>query len=145
MKTEKLERGVAFFCLSVMALAWLALFGEFYKLQADTGHEGATRIERGSYNNVRLVSGSSVAGTEFFGASTKRPDGICRNNTGSTVWIGTVSAAQYATVHSNIGNGFPVLSTETFKLDGSNTGAWYFTCEIGIAACEFRCLDGLVR
>lgn len=115
------------------------------KVYADTGHEGATRIERGSYNNTRLVSGSSATGTEFFAASVKRPDGICRNNSGSTVWIGTVTAAQRDTTHSNILYGFPILSTETFKLDGSNTGAWYFTCNSGVSACEFRCLDGLVR
>ena len=115
------------------------------KVSADTGHEDATRIERGSYNNVRLVSGSSASGTEFFAASTKRPDGICRNNSGSTVWIGTVTASQHATTHSNILYGFPILSTETFKLDGSNTGAWYFTCNTGVASCEFRCLDGLVQ
>ena len=113
--------------------------------RADTGHEGAQRKEIGSYLGVRRVTGSSVAGTEFFAASIKRPDGSCLNNTATTVWIGTVSATQHLTLHSNIVNGYPVTSTQPWKLDGSFTGNMYFTCSEGIATCEFRCADGLVQ
>lgn len=112
---------------------------------ADTGHEGATRKEIGSYADVRRVTGSSVAGTEFFSASIKRPDGSIVNNTASTIWIGTMSATQHNTMHDNIRSGYPVTSTQPFKLDGSMTGNLYFTCDVGVASCEVRAIDGLVR
>lgn len=140
MSETKLLGRLAAFGAAIMLAAFLA-----QPSPADTGHEGATRIERGSYAGTRKVTGSSTAGTEFFAADVKRPDGLCINNTGSTVWIGTTSATQHQTTHENISIGIPVMSTQTFKLDGSYTGNLYFTCDIGVASCEFRCLDGLVR
>lgn len=115
---------------------------------ADTGHEGATRKEIGSYGAMRKVAGSSIAGTAFFSETVKRPDGLCVNNTATEVWIGTVSATQRGSasfLHDNINFGLPLTSTQSFRLDGSFTGAFYFTCAPGVASCEMRCLDGLVR
>ena len=112
---------------------------------ADTGHEGATRKESGSYGDTRKVSGSSTTGTAFFSPTVKRADGTCFNNTSSTVWVSTDSTTQHNVVHSNIGFGFPVLSSSTFPLDGNFTGELDMTCDIGIAACEFRCVDGKVQ
>ena len=116
--------------------------------RADQGWDAAMRIERGQYPAMRKVTGSSVAGTAFFDADMKRPDGLCVNNTGTTVWIGTVSATQRGDstfLHDNINFGAPLTATATFSLDGSFTGLWYFTCGPTVATCEMRCLDGKVN
>lgn len=112
--------------------------------RADTGHEGATRQEIGSYGATGVVTGSSITGTAFADATVKRPDGAYFNNTASTIWVGTTTAT-FQTGHSNITLGFPVLSSSTFGLGGSFTGTWAFTCDVGVAACEIRKLEGLVR
>ena len=126
----------------LIAIMWGGLYAT---ARADTGHEGAVRKEIGSYINVRRVTGSSTTGTEFIAASIKRPDGSFINNTASTIWVGTVSATQNNTMHDNIRGGYPVTSSQTFKLDGSMTGNAYFTCDVEVAACELRLIDGLVR
>ena len=112
---------------------------------ADTGWDNAARIERGSYIAMRKVVGSSTTATALFAASTKRPDGICRVNGSYTVWIGTATGTITAFQHPNILLGFPVLSSETFKLDGSMSDDLYVTCDSGVSTCDVRCLDGLVR
>ena len=129
--------------LAGLVVITLAAFQEPAK--ADTGHEGATRVERGSYGSMRKVAVSSTTGTNIWTASVKRPDGLCFNNTASTIWIGTVTATVNGALHSNIVEGFPLLSSATFRLDGSFTGTLAATCEVGTAACELRCLDGLVQ
>lgn len=129
-------------CLGGFLLGALSPVG---KAVADTGAEGATRIERGSYGDVRKVSVSSVAGTALWDASVKRPDSLCKNYSGSTLFIGTVTTTQDNTVHSNILNGFPVAASDTFKLDGSFTGVLYGTADVEVASIDVRCLDGLVR
>lgn len=111
---------------------------------ADTGHEGATRVEIGSYIETAVVAGTSVTGTAFITASVKRPDGVYFNNTSTTIWIGTTTATAQ-TNHSNTTIGFPVLSSATFRLSGSMTGTLAFTCSNGTGACEIRRLEGLVR
>ena len=126
----------------LIAIMWGGLYAT---ARADTGHEGATRKEIGSYLSVARITGSSTTGTEFFAASIKRPDGSLVNNTASTIWIGTVSATQQNTLHDNIRNGYPVTSTQPFKLDGSMTGNGYFTCDAGVSTCEIRVIEGLVR
>lgn len=128
---------VVILCLASGAGHWLAM--------ADTGHEGATRIERGSYNDIRKVSVSSTSGTELFPATVKRPDSLCRNNSGFSIYLGTTPGSQHGTTHMNIVNGFPVLSSETFRLDGSHTGVIYATAQEGQSSLDVRCLDGLVR
>ena len=125
----------------VVALA--AIFQEPAK--ADTGSEGATRIERGSYAAMRKVAVSSTTGTALWSASRKRPDGLCYNNSSTTIWVGTVTATMNGKLHSNITEGFPLLSSSTFRLDGSFTGALAATCDVEVTACELRCLDGLVQ
>lgn len=129
--------------LAALALPLLILFAP-KPSKADSGYEAATRVERGAYIDIAKVTGSSVAGTAFIAANTKRPDGLYFNNTASTVWIGTTSATMLAVEHSNITNGMPWLSSSTFKLDGQMVGALYFTCNIAVSACEVRKLEGLV-
>lgn len=115
------------------------------RVDADPGWEGATRKEVGTYIETAVVSGSSFTGTAFISATKSRPDGVYFNNTASTVWIGTTSATQNMTAHDNVKIGFPVLSSATFRLDGSMTGDLYFTCGPTISACEMRKLEGKVR
>ena len=127
-----------------MIILGLMGYAEHKMSHADTGHEGATRIERGSYMDVRIISVTSTTGTAFFAASVKRPDGRCYNNSASTIWVGTVSATAQ-TNHPNIQNGFPVLSSTTFNLDGSMTDAIYGTSDSGVGTLNVRCIDFLVR
>ena len=131
-----------------LSLIGLAFSVNEHAAMADTGHEGATRIEQGSYPQMFAYTGSSVAGTAFISATTKRPDGSCRNNTGTEVWIGTVSATQRGSasfLHDNINFGNFLKASETFTLGGSFTGAWYFTCAPTVATCEMRCSEGRVQ
>lgn len=123
-------------CLAGFAYVGLAV--------ADTGHEGATRIEIGRSTDFRKVTGSSVTGTAIFSSAVNRPDGFCLNNTGTTVWIGSVTATQNGTMHSNIANGMPIFSSGTYRLGGSMTGDAYLTCNAGVSTCEMRCNDGKV-
>ena len=105
---------------------------------------GSVQVETGNFPDVRRVTMSSTTGTALFSGSTNRADGACRSNSSTTVWIGTVSAAVNGQYHTNIVNGTFILSSEPFKLDGRFTGWWYGTCDVGVASCEARCLDGLV-
>lgn len=108
-------------------------------------HDITSASDRGTYVDIARVTGSSVAGTAFASALSKRMDGVYFNNTASTIWIGTTTATLNGVVHSNIANGLPVLSSATFKLDGKMTGAISFTCNLGVATCEVRSLEGLNR
>ena len=126
--------------------AFAALVGLMSSIgKADSGREAAARTERGSYIETRSVDVSSTTGTALFAASVLRPDGLCRNNSASTVWVGTTSATTNNAIHSNILIGFPVLSSETFKLDGQMTGVVYGTSGQGLGTLNLRCVDGLVR
>lgn len=116
----------------------------YLDVRADTGRENATRIERGETLTLNNVSVSSTTGAAIFAASFKRPDGLCFNNTSTTVWVGSVTATIDRQVHTNIIQGIPVLSSTTFKIDGQFTGPIYATCNDGVAACEMRCLEGTV-
>lgn len=139
---------VAAVCMAALVLAVGIPALVPHPAPADTGHEGAVRQEIGSYGQMFKYTGSSVAGTAMFAATVKRPDGSCVNNTGTEIWIGTVSATQRggaAFLHDNINAGYPVKSTQTFNLGGSFTGDWYFTCAPTVASCEVRCVEGAVR
>lgn len=136
---------IKYFCITALACVLLFSLAEYRPAVADTGREGATRKEIGSYMDIASVNGSSVAGTALFAASVSRPDGAYFNNTASVIWLGTTTATQDGVVHSNIANGFPVLSSATFSLDGSMSGTLSFTCNAGIATCNIRRLEGLVR
>ena len=116
-----------------------------YSLMADSGVEAATRREVGSFLDARRVTLSSTTGTALFPASTKRPDGTCRAMGGYVIWVGTVSATVNGTSHTNITEGFPVYSSETFKLDGSLSGVVYGTADTGVSSVDVRCLDGKVQ
>jgi hypothetical protein len=127
-----------------VAGAMLAL-AQMYQAYAAPGMIGGVTTERGTYANVRNVAVSSVTGTAFFSGSNLRLDGTCRNNSAFTLWVGTVSATINNALHTNIAQGFPVLSSETFKLDGQFRGTMYATCEAAVAACNLRCVDGMVN
>ncbi len=109
---------------------------------ADTGHEGATRIERGSYIQSRAVAISSFTPTEFMPATVKRPDSLCKNVSAYTIHIG--SAAAGVTLRTI---GLPIGASEYFRIDGSMTGAISALGADGISsdAIEIRCLDGMVQ
>lgn len=113
--------------------------------KADTGSEGATRTERGSYVETRVLTVSSTTGTSLFAANTKRPDGMCFNNSAFTLYLGTTSATTENAKHENIRIGFPVTSSSTFRLDGSFTGGLFATADDKVASIEVKCIDGLVR
>ena len=131
--------------LALWAIVGLFAVGIIGPAIADTGADLATRIERGTYLAVRKVTADTVKGTALFESSNLRPDGMCRNVSGYTVYVGTVSANEGgASTHSNEVNGFPVLHNETFRLNGGYRGALYATCNSATASCELRCLDGLV-
>lgn len=139
---------VAAVCVASLLLNLFATSVAPFVASADTGHEGAVRIEQGSYPNMFKYTGSSVAGTAFISATVKRPDGVCRNNTASEVWIGSVSATQRGDgsfLHDNINFGQFLKASETWTLGGSFTGAWYFTCAPTVATCEIRCSEGRVQ
>jgi len=125
--------------------AYMAVISVFSFIgHADTGHLKANRKAVGGQINTAAITGSSTAGTNFFTAISTRPDGFAFNNTSTTVWIGSVTAAATAgTVHNNISRGLPVLSSATFTLDGSLTTNLAFTCEATISTCEMRVLEGI--
>lgn len=112
---------------------------------ADTGFEGAIRKEIGRFVATAVVTGSSTTGTAFVSAKFTRPDGMYFNNTSSTIWLGTTTATVNGAVHTNIAIGFPVLSSATFVLQGSMTGAVNFTCNSGVGSCEVRAFEGLMK
>ena len=108
-------------------------------------YDNKSASDRGTYVDVARVTGSSTAGTAFLSVNVKRMDGLLFNNTASAIWIGTVTASEFAVTHSNILNGTPVLASTTFSLGGSMSGALYFTCNGGVVTCEVRTLEGLNR
>lgn len=129
----------------IILTALFCALGNIALLQADTGWEGATRREIGTSAAVRSVNVTSTTGTALWSASTKRPDGVLFNNSASTIWIGTDSASYFAVEHPNITNGFPVLASSTFRLDGSYTGILYGTSGVGLGTLNTRIIDGQVQ
>ena len=105
--------------------------------QADTGHEGAQRVEVGSYGQTRAIVMSAAAPTVIAAASVKRPDSTCVNNSANTLWLSTGAAGT-----TGIFMGVPVASSATFKL-GAYTGAISGTLDSGVG--DVRCWDGLVQ
>ena len=122
-----------------------ALLSLMFATTARADHDNTSAIDKGTYIDIARVSGSSTAGTAFPSNSAKMMDGIYFNNTANTIWIGTTTASQHMVQHSNITNGFPVLSSATFSFNGKFTGAAWFTCGVGIATCEVRRLEGFNR
>ena len=110
-------------------------------LVADTGWEGAVRVEVGSYAETRKVTVSSSTIATLTAASKSRPDVACFNNTPYTLWIG--SAAAGVTLPDN---GFPILSSATFRI-GALTGSvsGLLDTAAGAYSGDVRCFDGLVR
>ena len=132
-------------CLSILGVLFSVSAPLVFKAQAQQAYQKAQRIERGRYGGTYLVSGSSVAGTALISPNVMRPDGLCRNNGSTTIWIGTVTATQHNTIHDNVRTGIFLKSSDTFTLDGSFTGEWDMTCDTGVSACEMRCAEGLTR
>ena len=112
---------------------------------AGADHDNTAASDKGTYIQVAKVSGSSTAGTAFFSANIGRMDGLVFNNTATTVFIGTVTASEHGSTHSNILNGTPILSSSSFSLGGLMSGPIYFTCSSTVASCEVRTLEGLNR
>ena len=110
--------------------------------RADTGHESATRIANGSYASVWKLAVSSTSGTALVTQSAKRTQAVCRP-LGFNIWIGTTSTAQHNVTHTNISGGFPVYSTETFKIDSFTGDNLYATGES--SSGDVRCIDGSSR
>lgn len=123
----------------LLAVAVMGLFG--YLAYADTGHESAARIERGSYIQSRTITLTTFTAVEFMPASVKRPDSLCKNYSSYTVFIG--SATTPATYLVTIG--LPVGASEYFTLDGSMTGSISAIAEDTASNVKIKCLDGLVR
>ena len=138
MKNKQL--GIAYSIVFIIPFLLLGILPS----SADTGHEGATRIERGSYMETAVVTGSSITGTAFINSSVKRPDGAYFNNTASVIWLSTVTAT-HQTAHEAFRIGFPIASSATFSLDGSMTGTMAFTCNQTVATCEVRRIEGKVQ
>ena len=136
-------RDIKLLFLVIVSVICLGLLSD--GINADTGSEGAVRKEQGSYASMNILTLSSFTGTTVIAASTLRPDAILFNNTGSTIWIGTVTATVSGVTHSNVIAGIPVLASATLRLDGSFTGALGGNCNAGVATCEIRVLEGLVR
>ena len=112
------------------------------------GWNGGQRVTVGEFAAVRSVTASTATGTALFSASKARPTAMCFNNSAYTVWVGT-DANSYAVSDAgpNVLNGFPILSSGTFQLDGSYQGALYVTANAnaGAGGANLRCLDRQVN
>lgn len=119
---------------SIVAIVILSLSISFViikSLLADTGWEGAIRLERGRSSTPTQISVTGSA-TQIVAASAARPDCTCFNNTATTLWIGGDNTV-------SIANGFPILSSATFKADAF-TGTIFGICDTG--TCDVRCWIG---
>ena len=108
-------------------------------------HDQKSAIDRGTYIQTAVITGSSVAGTAFADAAPLRMDAVYYNNTGSTVYIGSTTAALHGGTHINITVGFPLASYATLSLGGVMSGSMAFTCSTGVSTCEIRRLEGSNR
>lgn len=144
MKAEfdRKDRLDAFLLLGSVAIALIIL--AIKPARSESGWEGSVRKEIGRTATTAVVTGSSVTPTAIFSASVSRPDGLVFNNTSSTVWLSTLTVAMNGTTHSAILFGVPLLSSTTFRLDGSYTGTFTFLCDKGVATCEVRKLETAV-
>ena len=138
-----MKRDIYLFAALLSALAVIGLSGSMSKAIADS--EMRVSIDRGTYPENYRVSITSIAGTEFLAAGGNRMDGVCFNNSASTIWIGTTTATQHLKEHANITLGIPWLASSTFRLDGVNSSAWAATTDIGVASADVRCLGTLNR
>lgn len=121
----------------IAAICFAGVFNTF--VSADSGYEGATRIERGRYVQSRVVSISSFTATAFVPATVSRPDSICKNVSSFVVYVGSAAASDTLNVI-----GLPLGASEYLKLDGSFTGAMYATSAPGTSGVKIVCLDGMV-
>lgn len=130
--------------LTALFVGMFMLTSPVKRVLADTGHEGATRVENGSYAETYIVTVDSTSGTALWSDSTSRPQGLCKVFGSNVVMIGTTSASNFTGVHENIRIGFPLAGSDTIKT-GSYTGSLYGTSQSGVASAELRCLNGRVR
>lgn len=81
--------------------------------RADTGWEGAPRLEEGRTFENYAVNCPTGTARQILGATVRRPATAIFNNSGYVVWLaGTTSSATVAI-------GFPVLSSGTFSFYGN--------------------------
>lgn len=123
----------------------VALILTLFAGSARADHDQKAAIDRGTFIETAVITGSSVAGTAFASASIKRMDAVYFNNTATVVWIGSTTATLNGGTHSNITTGIPLLSSATLSLGGVMSGAIAFTCNAGVATCEIRRLEGSNR
>ena len=128
--------------LTFAALAALALSSLHGRpASAASTQETAVRIDAGTYIETRVVIVTTHTATEITnGASAKRPDETCFNNSAFTVWIGTQAAG---TTLSQFG--FPVLSSATFSVGALTTQVYGLFDSAAGGNKEIRCVDGLLR
>lgn len=129
-----------FLALAVVFSAWA------FTVKADTGYESAPRKEIGRYGQFRHVSITTYTGVSMFDSTFNRADGVCFNNSAYVIWLGSSTRTMTAnTLHPNFIDGFPILSSATFSLDGSFTGTITATCNPGATTCDVRCIDGMTK
>ena len=121
--------------LPAVLILFLIAIGVY--VMADTGFEGATRVEVGSYSQTRAIAMNASNPTTIAAASVKRPDMTCVNNSANTLWLSTGAITTTA-----VQVGVPILSSATFKL-GAFLGAVSGTLDSGVG--DVRCWDGLVQ
>lgn len=128
----------------ILLIVTLCAIGNISMLSAEDQRKAI-----GNSMTVASVNVTSFTGTALWSAAANRPDGVLFNNSAFTIWIGTDSNA-YNSIgtaspqHPNITNGFPVLASSTFRLDGSYTGTMYGTADVGAATLNIRILNGQV-
>src|SRR3990167_5537432 len=113
----------------------------FTIVNANTGWEGATRIERGRYVESRSVAIDTFTATGVIFPSNKRPASLCKNFSSYTIYIGS-GVAGISSYLTTIG--LPIGASEYFKVDGSYTGTINTTAEAGATNVKIKSLDGLV-
>ena len=108
--------------------------------RADTGFEGATRLEEGHRIENDVVTVSTGDSRLIVSASINRPSAMLFNNTANTMWIaGSASSATPAL-------GFPIPSSATLSLQ-SMPGDIYgiFDSAIGAGGGNVRVIRGRVK
>jgi len=128
----------AIVAIPLMAFAALMLQS---KVSKSAWYDGLW-IQQGQSNSFRVVSPSSFTPAALWSASFTRPDSMCRNNSSFTIWVGSTSGQQLGVEHSNVSLGFPVKTSETVTMGGSNSGGdTYAVSNPGSGTADIRCWD----
>ena len=116
----------------------LAVFQVY--IHADTGPGDATRIERGSHFESGNVAVTTHTATAIFNNSFKRPDIMFKNFSSYTVYVGS-----WTTSADLFSYGYPLGSSETFRVDGNFIGSINGAVDGGAAGnVNIRWIAGMV-